>query len=253
MAIKDFWTKTKGMFSGGGSGMYDAALNDDGLICEDVGSVSISGGASSKKAVEIVRSTAAEVKRRDNNEVMNEAFNRLVEKLEGINDNLGKQVAQHEELMGRIDKLPEVLQALPDAVANQGKVVESLTEQLKTRQLKDAQLLDAIEKIPNETAKQSDSLAEMSRKFSVSADTSVQMAQSFNKFNDALTKLDTTTDSQTDGIKQMAKTFAASDRYLKYIVSKQQRRFMWMIGISLTVGTLAIAALIATLIMTASS
>ena len=251
MAIKDFWTKTRGMF-GGGSGMYDAALNDDGLICEDVGSVSVAGGASNGKAVEIVRSTAAEVKRRDNNEIMNEAFNRLVEKLEGINDNLGKQVAQHEELMGRIDKLPEVLQALPDAVADQGKVVESLTEQLKNQQLKDAQLLDAIEKIPNETAKQSDSLAEMSRKFSVNAETSVQMAQSFNKFNDALVKLDNTTDSQTDGIKQMAKTFAASDRYLKYIVSKQQRRFMWVLGISLTICTLAIAGLIVALVMTAN-
>ena len=92
----------------------------------------------------------------------------------------------------------------------------------------------------------------MSRKFSVNAETSVQMAQSFNKFNDALVKLDNTTDSQTDGIKQMAKTFAASDRYLKYIVSKQQRRFMWVLGISLTVCTLAIAALIVALLMTAN-
>jgi lipopolysaccharide/colanic/teichoic acid biosynthesis glycosyltransferase len=54
------------------------------------------------------------------------------------------------------------------------------------------------------------------------------MAESFNKFKMTLDKMDESTISQTDGIIQMSKTFAASDRYLKYIMSKHNKRFMWI-------------------------
>ena len=43
-----------------------------------------------------------------------------------------------------------------------------------------------------------------------------------------LDRLNQTSMGQTDGILQMSKTFAASDRYLKYIISKQNKRFMWI-------------------------
>jgi hypothetical protein len=54
------------------------------------------------------------------------------------------------------------------------------------------------------------------------------MTKGFNKFNQPLDKLNQTTEGQTDGILQMSRTFATSDRYLKYIITKQNKRFMWM-------------------------
>ena len=51
---------------------------------------------------------------------------------------------------------------------------------------------------------------------------------SFNNFKNTIEKLNTSTTSQTDSITQMSRTFAASDRYLKYILSRQNRRFMWI-------------------------
>jgi cell division protein FtsL len=42
---------------------------------------------------------------------------------------------------------------------------------------------------------------------------------------------------------QMSKTFAASDRYLKYIVSKQRKSFMWVFMIALGVCVAAILIL----------
>ena len=71
-----------------------------------------------------------------------------------------------------------------------------------------------------------------------------QICENFNKFNDTLAKLDTDTVSQTDGIMQMSKTFAASDRYLKYIISRQNRRFMWVFMTALGVCVFAIIALV---------
>jgi lipopolysaccharide/colanic/teichoic acid biosynthesis glycosyltransferase len=54
---------------------------------------------------------------------------------------------------------------------------------------------------------------------------------------------------QTEGISQMNKTFAASDRYLKYIISRQHKRFMWVFVTAMSVCLLAIAALVIAIIM----
>jgi hypothetical protein len=66
----------------------------------------------------------------------------------------------------------------------------------------------------------------------------VQLTESFNKFDKTLEKLNQSTVGQTDSIMQMSKTFATSDRYLKYLMSRQNKRFMWMfvvaVGVCLT-------------------
>jgi hypothetical protein len=175
---------------------------------------------------------------------MGEAFNLLVEQLGGINDHLGKQVRQHEDLMSRIDQLPELLETLPDSVNMQRQVVESLTEQLKTKALKDQQFAEVVGKIPAETIKQTHALVEMNQKLSVSTDINSQMSDNFNRFGSTLEKLDVSTSSQSESIAQMGKTFAASDRYLKYIISKQNKRFMWVFIVSLAISVLSIATLI---------
>ena len=48
---------------------------------------------------------------------------------------------------------------------------------------------------------------------------------------------------ETDGILQMSKTFAASDRYLKYIISKHSKRFMWIFIAAISVCTVCILIL----------
>ena len=104
----------------------------------------------------------------------------------------------------------------------------SLFEQLKATNLKDEQFIDAVEKIPTEVGRQTDALVNIDHQLAAAADADTQMAENFNTFNQTLDKLNLTTGSQTDSIMQMSKTFAASDRYLKYIISRQSKRFMWI-------------------------
>lgn len=187
--------------------------------------------------------------RKESIEVLGAAFNRMVDQLEGINEHLGKQIAQHEKLMDRIDELPELLENLPNAIDNQKQLVNSLAEQLKSKTLKEQQFVQIVEKIPAKIAKQTDVIGDMNNKLSVSADADVQMAESLNKFNETLSKLDSDTVSQTEGIAQMSKTFAASDRYLKYIISRQHKRFMWVFITAMSVCAIAIFALVAAIVV----
>ncbi len=168
-------------------------------------------------------------------EKVQEGFEKLIEQLRGINEHLNRQVAQHEELMERIEKLPQWLESFPGVVENQKQITAGLLEQLKGAVAKQQQFADSVERIPTETAKQTDALVNIDHQLAAAADTDVQMAESFNKFNETLGRLNQTAEGQTEGIMQMSKTFATSDRYLKYIIGKQNRRFVWVFIVSISV------------------
>ena len=171
-------------------------------------------------------------------------FNKLVDQLQGINENLARQVAQQKELTNRIDLLPKLLESFPIMVANQKQAVDELIQSLKGTTLKGEQFLEAIERIPRETEKQTNALLTITDQLSASAESDVAMSQSFNRFHQSLEELSRNTEGQKDSILQMKKTFSASDRYLKYLVSKQNRRFMWVFWTAIAVCVFAIFGLV---------
>jgi len=176
-------------------------------------------------------------------EKLQKGFDKLVEQLQGINEHLSRQATQHENLMSRIEQLPQVLESFPGIVENQKQIIEQLFEQLKGAAAKNEQFMDAVGKIPTETAKQTDALVKIDQQLAAAANIDVQMAQSVGNFNETLDRLNQTSMGQTDGILQMSKTFAASDRYLKYIISKHSKRFMWIFIAAISVCTACILIL----------
>lgn len=161
-------------------------------------------------------------------EKLQAGFDSLIDELGSINEHLAKQATRHEELIRRIDRLPEILENFPAMVKDQKQLTESLIEQLKSNLAKDGQVVATLEKIPTEAAKQTDKLVSIEHQLAASAGVDVQMTETFNKFNQSLEKLNRNTEDHSDGIARMSKTFAASDRYLKFVMSRQSRQFMWI-------------------------
>jgi chromosome segregation ATPase len=193
----------------------------------------------------VVGNPVAAVERREPVEKLQEGFNRLIDQLQQINDHLNEQVAQHQELMGRVKELPQLLESLPSAVENQKILTAQLLEQLRATAAKDQQFLETVGRIPAETARQTDTLTLINGQLAAAAESDVQLAESFVKFRDTLERLNHNTLSNTEGILQMSKTFAASDRYLKYVVSKLNKRYAWVLAGALGVCLAVVAALIA--------
>ena len=181
-------------------------------------------------------------------ERLQQGFNRLIEQLRGINEHLNRQVTQQEDLLGRMEKLPSLLESFPAAVEGQKHLTEQVLEQLRTIVVSQQQFIETVEKIPTETAKQTDALVDIDHQLAAAADADAQMAESFNRFNETLNKLNQGNAEQTDSILQMNKTFAASDRYLKHIISRQNKRFMWMFAASITVCVLVVLVLVGIII-----
>jgi len=246
MAIKDLWSKTTGWLQAhklSGRTDYQPQVDNDGLISqENFGPAEQTVEKGPDQANQLAVKTVEPKDKSVSIEKLQAGFDKLIGQLQGINEHLNRQVVQHQELMGRIGQLPKLLESFPAVVENQKQLTERLFEQLKTTAAKDQQFVESIEKIPAETARQTDALVNIDHQLAAAADTDVQIAESFNKFNETLDKLNENSAGQTDSIMQMSKTFATSDRYLKYIITRDKKRFMWMF-IS-TVGICVLAILI---------
>ena len=259
MTLKDWWSDTSRWLRSHGfstdSGV-DAEIDDEGYISQEPDSTEpeqpeATNGHANNSVV--VRADGPEPDRQQSLEKLQEGFNQLVGQLQGINEHLNRQVNQHAELMERIEKLPEWLASFPTVVEGQKQITEKLLEQVKGAAAKQERFIDAVEKMPTETAKQTDALVAIDHQLAAAADTDVQMVENFNKFSQTLERLNQATKGQTDGILQMSKTFQTSDRYLKYIVSKQNKRFVWIFIAAISVCVFVILILTGVIVYLKSS
>jgi uncharacterized phage infection (PIP) family protein YhgE len=234
MTIKQIWSGTGKWLRSHNpsrSANYKPDVNDDGLISREAESTETAvddAGRTGQQNDKLIVKAVPPMDKQESLEKLHQGFNKLVEQLKDINEHLGRQVSQHENLTNRMEQLPSLLESFPSVVENQKQITEQLLEHLRAAAAKNQQFLDAVERIPNETAKQTDALVDIDHQLGAAADADVQMAESFNKFNQTMDKLDQSTLAQTDSIMQMSRTFATSDRYLKYIVSRQNKRFVWV-------------------------
>jgi chromosome segregation ATPase len=249
MALKELWSNTGRWLRKNNplaAVAHQPQIGDDGLISQSSDSAEHAVEGSPRAEIrdnEVTVRAVPQAERAESLEKLQRGFDQLVVQLKGINEHLNRQASQQEELMGRIEQLPKILESFPEVVENQKRTTEELLEQLKNAAAKNEQFVDAVEKIPAETTKQTDALVNIDHQLGAAADLDVQQTESFNNFNDSLDKLNQSTMSQTDGIIQMSKTFAASDRYLKYIISRQNKRFMWIFVAAISVCVTAILIL----------
>ncbi|MHC4114264.1 MAG: hypothetical protein ACYSSL_02940 [Planctomycetota bacterium] len=246
MDLKKFWAKSNSWLrthSLSGAGSYRPEVNDEGLITPEGENAEADEEKQPEENKQVVVKTVTPADKNQSLEKLQEGFNKLIEQLRGINENLNRQITQQENLVNQIDKMPQLLESFPAVVENQKQLTEQLLEQLNATATKNQQFIDSIEQIPAETGKQTDALVNIDHQLAAVADTEVQMAENFNKFNQALEKMDQTTLGQTDSILQMSKAFTTSDRYLKYMVGRQNKRFMWIFMISMGVCVFAILVL----------
>jgi len=227
------------------AGHCEPVLNSDGLLAMSLEPGEDFEGTSSARTPHgtVVVNPGATLDRREPIEKLQEGFNRLIGQLEQINDHLDQQLAQHQELMGRVRQLPQLLESLPSAVENQKHLTSRLLEQLRVTAAKDQQFVEAVGKIPAETARQTDTLTLINHQLAAAADADVQLADTFVKFKDTLDRLNQSTARNTDGIDRMSKTFAVSDRHLKYIVTRLNKRYAWVLAITLSICGAAICTL----------
>ena len=211
--------------------------NDGSLLIKDYPAENHDGSAACSQVVALRSpdSEAALKKKRDSAEVFSEAVGKLVEKLEGIHNSLDLQVHHNQQLVEKMDRLPELLACLPNAVERQEKLFDEVTGQMRQKLVHEEQTVEA--------------LLGIREKVSACAEMEGKMSDHFVDLGRSLTRLGENTANQTEWIQHMNRSYASNEQYLRQTMSSQQKRFYWLFGLSLGVSILTAAALAAVLIV----
>jgi hypothetical protein len=237
MSLEDLWDKVLGWARLKRRRRFDiyTDIDETGLISETYTREDL---AQRKDALAVPQ------ERQQSLDKLQEGFDRLVDQLEHINTNFNHHLSLQKELMDKIAQMPRIMDNFPSAIENQQRMMEQLGEQFKAATAANHEFIDIVKKMPEESMRQTDTLISINRQLGVSADTDIVMNENFLKFNATLEKLSSATSCQTDSVLQMSKTFAASDRYLKYLVARQNKRFMWVFFVAVGVCVVAILSLV---------
>lgn len=238
MEIREFWSKIKNWMSSEPQPeqqQSDPALDDDGLMTKDVEEAARKDALTGN-----IQNLPGQIERY---EKIQTSLNRFIDKLQVMNNNLEQQLKQHRVLTEKLEEMPELVKNFPSMVENQEKIRTQLAEQIADMQSKNDQFVEAVERIPAEMGRQTDLLEEIKEQLSIKADAEDNMASGFRKFNDILARLNQNTLNHTDSIMQMSKTFSTSEKFLKYVISRQNKQFIWLFAVSLSVCFIAIAVL----------
>lgn len=172
---------------------------------------------------------AALKKKKDSAELFNDAVNRLVEKLEGINTSLDLQVRQNEQLVLKMDALPQMLSALPGAVERQQEIFDEMADRMRQSAVLDAKAYTELTGIHE--------------KITASADNDAKMSEHFGHVAQTLTKIDEDTVQQTEWIQHMNRSLSESEQTLRESLHRQQVRFYLLFGLSLVISLVTILGL----------
>jgi chromosome segregation ATPase len=221
------------------------ALNGDGLLIDELENEpqTSCGCASVQQRTRGVQ-TLTTLERREPAEEIQEGFNRLVDQLQQINNHLGQQLDQHEELMSRVRQLPQLLESFPQMVESQRKLGDDLVGQIQMAAARQEQFLNAVGQIPTETARQTRTLGAIHHQLEQAAQTDTALVGCFNEVGNTLNSLSTNTADNTAGMRKLRRSAAARDRYMTLVFSKFQRRIIWLFAAFAVLCVAAVSAVI---------
>ncbi|MCE5186043.1 MAG: hypothetical protein LLF76_07965 [Planctomycetaceae bacterium] len=173
---------------------------------------------------------AAIMRKKDNAELFTDAVNKLVDKLEGINANLDRQVSQNERLVARMDALPELLASLPQTMDRQEQFLDEISSHVRQRAAHDEVTLRELSGIHEQITS--------------CAQIDATMSEHIGEFARNMDKVNENTQSQTEMLGHLNRSYLTTEQYLRESLQRQQWRFYWLFAVSIGVSLLSLVGLI---------
>lgn len=204
-----------------------------------------SAGDNSNAVVPLRRNMeTAVIKKKDSSELFQEAVDKLVDRLEEINAGISLRVQQNEQLLDKMNQLPDFLSVLPQHTQQQREILQELVTEMKAKSAGDQKMLDAVVDMSEQAVDQTRKLGSIHEQLQASGKTDRLMSDNMGRLGDSMNRLNDQAMTQGEWIGHLSRTLAATDQYVKMTLARQQNRFMWVFAISMAVSVMAIIGLV---------
>lgn len=166
-----------------------------------------------------------------------EGFNRLVDVLQAINENVVQQRLQTSEMA---EKLQPVT-ALPESLRNQQDLLKNIKQELKNSNIGNQGLLETLKDLPELTQSQLNKLTGMTESLQETTEHQKQNSLSLDNMARSMQTVAGQTDSQTNSLQEVSETLKQNEQFLQDVLAKQNKRLYWLLAIVALPSLLAIA------------
>lgn len=231
--IRQWWNKVGRRFRGK-KDSSTVAVQDEAIVGRDA-----NGVVPLRKNPDM-----AVIRKKDNAELFTDAMDRLVNRLEEINAGISLRVQQNEQLLEKMNQLPDYLSGLPQHTQKQSEILQELVTELKSKSSNDQKMLDAVADMTEQAAAQSSKLGSINEHLQFSNKTELKISDNMERLGDSMNRLNDQSVTQSEWIGHLSRSLAATDQYVKLTLARQQSRFMWVFAISMAVCMIAVVGLI---------
>ena len=177
------------------------------------------------------------------------SFNRLVEVLESLNDNVTRQHDQNKDLIDHLAQTSNLMRALPENVEAQGRSVQNLAQEIKEHTLRNQQVVEIVKALPDLNRQQVDRLGDIAHQMEDSVESGTRMAESFNRFDGTVQGMLSNSKAQTISLANMGEMFEKNEQQLHTLIRQQNRRFTWLLIFVLSASVVGLGAVVAFLLL----
>ena len=177
------------------------------------------------------------------------SFNRLVDVLESLNDNVTRQHDQNKDLIDHLTQTGDFMRALPENVEAQGRSVQNLAQEIKEHTLRNQQVVEIVKALPDLNRQQVDRLGDIAHQMEDSVESGARMAESFNRFDGTVQGMLSNSKAQTVSLANMGEMFEKNEQQLHTLIRQQNRRFTWLLIFVLSASVVGLGAVVAFLLL----
>ena len=177
------------------------------------------------------------------------SFNRLVEVLESLNNNVTRQHDQNKDLIDHLAQTSNLMRALPENVEAQGRSVQNLAQEIKEHTLRNQQVVEIVKALPDLNRQQVDRLGDIAHQMEDSVESGTRMAESFNRFDGTVQGMLSNSKAQTVSLANMGEMFEKNEQQLHTLIRQQNRRFTWLLIFVLSASVVGLGAVVAFLLL----
>ncbi|MCK5270113.1 MAG: hypothetical protein KAJ46_04980 [Sedimentisphaerales bacterium] len=177
------------------------------------------------------------------------SFNRLVEVLESLNNNVVRQHDQNKDLIDHLTQTSDLMRALPENVEAQGRSVQNLAQEIKEHTLRSQQVVEIVKALPDLNRQQVDRLGDIAHQMEDSVESSVRMTESFNRFDGTVQGMLNNSKAQTASLANMGEMFEKNEQQLHTLIKQQNRRFTWLLVFVLLASVVGLGTVVAFLLL----
>ncbi|HRP62770.1 MAG TPA: hypothetical protein PK400_05715 [Phycisphaerales bacterium] len=162
-----------------------------------------------------------------------------------IGDHLDAQTRRTEKLVELMERLPQALDALPEASRNNSRTLDLLNEHFVHSEKREHAMHETLRRLGESSGHQTEVLGLLQQQLDAGCRASEQMSQTMTGFNDALSHLATNNGRSAEVLSRLMQATDERESRLAEMMSRTQR---WMIGAIIGLGVVATVAIIIALV-----